>query len=298
VPWPADPTPVKAVERGGKWILVDRQGRKLPDSEEYSSPEKAKLEAQHVNATWNRAKKERDTREAAARDGDVSAFVAARARELALEERLLGRGGTVVWDPTEHPRNRLGEFRDILAKLKLGGLLTTPEGWRVRRTPEGFVVSNPRGQMSERPRDTRTVAYTVLGREQGRQDPLAATGRASYVVKGHPVTPDNPLHVSPEQYSAALAKIIAEIRNAAKKQGLDDWERGRIKGLQVARRIVERAANWTEIAKIARAWSPTGDADFDDGFQTGMRTAYLLHDELEELNNQRLRYRGDVGATA
>lgn len=297
MPWPSDPTPVKAVERDGKWILVDNKGRKLPDSDEYSSPEKAKVEAKHVNATWRRAKKERDAREAAARAGDARAFVTHRACELALEERIFGRGG-VVWDPHEHPRNRLGKFRDVLQKLDVGGVATTPSGWRVRHTIKGYVVSDPRGRMADRPVDSKTAAYTVLGRERDLQVALPLTGRASHAVKGHPVLPDSPIAVSPTQYSQALAKIIADIRHDEQKHGMDDWARGRIKGLQVARRIVERAANWTEIAKIARAWHPTGDADFDDGFQTGMRTAYLLHDELEADNSRRLHRKGSHHAVA
>lgn len=285
MPWPADPTPVKAVERHGKWILVDRAGRKLPDSEQYLSEERAKTEARHLNATWKRAREERDARESASAAGDTAGFVAHRARELALLEVLsFHRNRGIVWDPTEHPRNRMGEFRRVLKKLDVGGLATTPSGWRVRRTREGYLVSNPKGRMSAKPVDSRAAAYTVLGREAGRQDPLAATGRASYAVKGHPVLPSSPIAVTPQQYSAALARIIAEIRADERKHGLDSWARGRIKGLQVARRIVERAENWTEIAKIARAWRPTPDDDFNDGFQTGMRTAYLLHDELESLN--------------
>lgn len=111
MPWPPDPTPVRAERRGAVWVLVDSKGKKLPEQPDFRSEESANAAAERINASWKRAKDERDRklreateiREQAALNGDGFAFVRARARELTLRE---------AYQEWQHPRNREGEWRD------------------------------------------------------------------------------------------------------------------------------------------------------------------------------------------
>jgi hypothetical protein len=88
VPDPRDPTPVRAVQRNGRWVVVDSEGRRLPGHEPTDDEGEARAEAHRVNQTWKTARRERKSK--------------------GLEEGVLGRVGRAVggaaFDEVKHPR--------------------------------------------------------------------------------------------------------------------------------------------------------------------------------------------------
>ena len=97
MPDPRDPTPVRAVQRNGRWVVVDADGRRLPDQEPLEDGPAARAVARRVNQTWRSAKKERSSK------GGPE-----------ITEGLLGR-----FNPLEHPR---------APKLRKGGGQFTNKG--------------------------------------------------------------------------------------------------------------------------------------------------------------------------
>ena len=56
---------------------------------------------------------------------------------------LKGRGGrSIDFDPRLHPRNRIGEFRDVLGKLKSGDTLHLPGQWVIDKIGPNYIMSN------------------------------------------------------------------------------------------------------------------------------------------------------------
>jgi hypothetical protein len=92
VPDPRDPTPVRAVQRNGRWVVVDSEGRRLPGHEPTDDEGEARAEAHRVNQTWKTARRERKSK--------------------GLEEGVLGRAGRAVggaaFDEVKHPRSPKG----------------------------------------------------------------------------------------------------------------------------------------------------------------------------------------------
>jgi hypothetical protein len=97
LPDPRDPTPVRAVKRGGKWFVVDSSGKKLPDTGPMESAEAVRV-AGEVNSSWKRARRERKGK---------------------VEE-------AAAWNPLLHPRT---------AKGRRGGGMFRAAGMLGRRTP-------------------------------------------------------------------------------------------------------------------------------------------------------------------
>lgn len=111
----------------------------------------------------------------ASQSGNASAFVAAKAEVEALTEAMnyalaTGRGtggleslgrAAVKFDPKLHPRNREGEFMDVLAKLKrtpgpIGDNkheVQLPGDIRVKRSITHYRVEDPKGIYFVRKRD-------------------------------------------------------------------------------------------------------------------------------------------------
>lgn len=104
--------PVRAERKDGYWCVVDADGNRVPGSEEYQDEGEASTEADRINETWRRAGATRkakgapevtrealdvavEARERASRDGDTTAFVRARAREVELRARITEAEGSV-----------------------------------------------------------------------------------------------------------------------------------------------------------------------------------------------------------
>lgn len=92
MPDPVDPTPVRVKKAGGKFVVVDKNGRRLDKGEALSSSTEAAGLAARVNATWAGAKKERVRR-------------GGPAITEALERMQEG-----IFDRLRHPHGRAGRF--------------------------------------------------------------------------------------------------------------------------------------------------------------------------------------------
>jgi hypothetical protein len=88
VPDPRDPTPVRAVQRGGRWVVVDADGRRLPGLEPTDDEAEARAEAHRVNQTWRSARRERSSK---------------GLKEGRLERALAGLE-EAFWNQLLHPR--------------------------------------------------------------------------------------------------------------------------------------------------------------------------------------------------
>jgi hypothetical protein len=118
------------VKRGGKWVVVDAKGKRRGGPFEEG---RARAEAKRINDAWARARSE-----SKAKGGLAEAELEEFAGQV-----LLGRDRHVRFDPHLHPRNRLGEFRDVLGQLlksPAGSTAKLPSGVTVKRTAAGLHV--------------------------------------------------------------------------------------------------------------------------------------------------------------
>lgn len=165
MPDPADPTPVKATKRGGKTVVVDRNGKPLPDAA-FSSAEAAEELVGRVNATWERAKSERKRKGAPAitetrllQEMGVGSVIAAqqamdaasawerRRKDLDPPTLPPGKHGAAAWgtfNPSKHPRSRVGEFAKTL-HMAPGGRFDLPSGVSVEAAPRHYIVRDRAG---------------------------------------------------------------------------------------------------------------------------------------------------------
>lgn len=112
MPDPKLKLPVRVERKDGYWCVVDADGTRVPGSDEYQDEGKATAEADRINETWRRAGAARkakgapevtrealdavvEARQRAALDGDTTAFVRARAREVELRARITAADGSV-----------------------------------------------------------------------------------------------------------------------------------------------------------------------------------------------------------
>jgi hypothetical protein len=104
--------PVHVEKRGSKFAICEESGKVVGTSD---SRAKAEASARMRNKAYAAKKKMQEARE----HGDSRAFLEARALARHYDELAEARHATTfAWDPRLHPRNRLGEFVDVLNALK------------------------------------------------------------------------------------------------------------------------------------------------------------------------------------
>jgi hypothetical protein len=105
MPDPKVALPVRAVQRGSKWLVVDAKGSKVDGGGPFVSQDVAQRVANSVNTAWSAAKSERRGK---------------GAPEI-TQEAFFGQDVHIPFDPKLHPRDRLGEFARVLARVHAGG---------------------------------------------------------------------------------------------------------------------------------------------------------------------------------
>jgi hypothetical protein len=110
MPDPSDPTPVSVAKRGGMFVVVDKDGKKLAGEDPTGDSAKAAGMAARVNRSWARAKSERKSKGGPEISEAIVPFIGHRS----------GGRLTTFFDPHLHPRNRLGEFSKLLSDARSG----------------------------------------------------------------------------------------------------------------------------------------------------------------------------------
>lgn len=132
MPDPSDPTPVRVAKRGGKFVVVDKNGKKLAGQEALGDSVKASGVAARINSTWERAKSDRRSKGAPEiTEGYLPGRFNQASQNVRTPNRSKGTGlssmafvpGSGVpmskvqyFDPVKHPR-RKGEFRSTVGHL-------------------------------------------------------------------------------------------------------------------------------------------------------------------------------------
>jgi hypothetical protein len=87
----------------------------------------------------------------------------------------VGRAGSLIdWDPRLHPRNRIGQFRDVLSSLEVGGQARFPDGVKVEKRSTGtFAVRGGGREMPTGPsRMGAALPSQISGAERAARDAL------------------------------------------------------------------------------------------------------------------------------
>lgn len=120
---------------------------------------------------------------------------AARARINYWRERLEEAGRVIDWDPSLHPRNRMGEFVDVLSKLKAGTgvrvkgtdrIITRREGGHYRYYHPGDKANTKDFTIPEAAAVQAMKGTDELARLQKRQREEVPSVDEGYVKKNHP----------------------------------------------------------------------------------------------------------------
>lgn len=102
-------------------------------------------------------------RVAASASGDTVLFVAAFARERRIRELIEGgREFAYHFDPGDHPRDRVGQFVDVLARLKVGHEAVLPRGITVFRKSGHYKIVGKGGSNLGRTRSAEAAAAAAL----------------------------------------------------------------------------------------------------------------------------------------
>lgn len=102
-------------------------------------------------------------RVAATEAGNSGMFVAALAREQRLRARIAeGTSYGVHFDPSLHPRDRIGEFVNVLARLKKGRDVVLPGGITVYRKSAHYKVVGRGGSTLGRTRSAAAAAAAAM----------------------------------------------------------------------------------------------------------------------------------------
>lgn len=119
MPDPRVAVPVKAQQRGGRFVLVDANGKRLDGQGSFPDRARAQKAAAVINVAWSEVKKERKAKGAPAiTEGIIAGRVGRHAR-------------VIYWQESLHPRDRLGKFvnvLDALKKMPLGSSVRLPGG--------------------------------------------------------------------------------------------------------------------------------------------------------------------------
>jgi hypothetical protein len=141
VPDPDVKPPVRTAKQGDKFVCVDASGKMIGESS-YSDRAAADRACATINAAWKRAKRERSEKS--------KLYESAK-----FDERL-------------HPRNRVGEFTDVLGKLAKAATPTVPKSLpnaaSTVRAPRAGRSPDDRRYMSSGAAK-RTTASDYLGQQ-------------------------------------------------------------------------------------------------------------------------------------
>lgn len=202
MPDPKDPTPVKVVSRGGKFVIVDADGKALADGDSYTDEAKAKADAAQINASWADAKK---TRKA----NGSPAITEARVREI-LEAMHMPH-----FNPALHPHDREGQFAEKIGALADHQHIRTTAGVKVSRSGNGFVVHQP--YRDQEPLATHTDPAAAAHQALMVHDDVASKGSRRVDAKGktvelHPSKADAKRHLRQgEKLAPALEESVVSV---------------------------------------------------------------------------------------